>query len=105
MLKSVPLAEHVAFGLPDHFPRRAVAAWDWVAADQGGRYAVELARDQLGGGSQLIGDANPGRAQLPAVCVQLAYVVDDGMHASDADRHFRVTGAPGAAKRVADNHG
>ena len=69
------------------------------------RDARRVALHQLGRRGQLVGDAQLLDAELVAVGIAFADVAHQRRHPGDADGDVGLSLAPGAAERVADDHG
>ena len=76
-----------------------------VAADDGDRHPAGVALDQLGGGGQLVDDAQLLDPELVAVRIDLADVAVHRGDAGDADGDVGLALAPRAPERVADDDG
>jgi hypothetical protein len=60
---------------------------------------------EVGGRRGLVGDGDPGGAELAAVAVEIAAEVLQRREAGDPDRDIALAVAPGAAEGVGDDDG
>src|SRR6266850_2356053 len=104
MFRGRLLSEEVAGRIAQQRLGAFLARHQRDSAHDGGRNAIELAHDRLGGAGQLVGNGEDGGLQRPAGGILLAQIAEDGREARHADGDVDEALAPRPPERVGDDH-
>src|SRR3990172_2494859 len=95
--------EQILTRRPNQVPASPVTPGPAVPTNQGSRYPLRLAHDEIGGGGQLVGYCDLGDFELMARPVPRPSQVEDRLESGDADRDVCQSLAPRSAERVRDD--
>src|SRR5256885_2804397 len=98
-------AEQIKLAWPDKIARAALARGIAESANNAGWCARQFAADQTGDAGQLVGNGFLGHAQPVAVRVAASAIIQQRLHAGDADGYFAQAFAPGTSEAIRDDHG